>query len=107
MDDDNRLKGSRILENLFTAGDIFCFLKFIIEPASTTGLGHDFGCLSTFGLYCLDVTGIVGSVSIIAVAGRVLGTTNVLARFVENTDITTAPLIPATRVDNSAATKAF
>ena len=95
------------MENLFTAGDIFCFLKLIAEPASITGLGHDWRRSSILGTYCLDVTGMVGLVSIIAVAGRVLGATNVPARFVEKTDITTAPLIPATRVDNSAATKAF
>ena len=101
------MKGSKIFDNLITAGDIFCFLNLIADPAFITGLGHDWGRSSTLCSDRLDKAGIAGSLTNIAIAGKVLGTTKVSGRLEENTDITTAPLSPATRVDNSVATKAF
>ena len=101
------MKGSKIYDNLFTAGDIFCFFRLIVDPTFITGLEHDLGRFSTLCFDRLNEAGSSGSLTNIAVAGKVRGTTKVSGRLEENTNITTAPLIPATRVDNSAATKAF
>ena len=101
------MKGSKIFDNLFTAGDIFCFLRLIVDPTFITGLGHDWGRFSTLCADRFNKEGNSDSLTNIAVAGKVRGATKVSGRLDENTDITTAPLIPATRVDNSAATKAF
>ena len=51
--------------------------------------------------------GIIGSVKRTAVAGTVLGSTNVPISSDEKVDTITAPFTPATRDDTSAATAAF
>ena len=69
-----------------------------------TGLGH---AVCKFGATCSDclesfVLG--GCAMITAVAGTVLGKTNVPMRSEAKTETTTAPLIPATSKDTSLAT---
>ena len=80
-------------------------MAFSIAPTSITGLGH---AVCKFEAACsdrLESLAVGGSVMITAVAGTVLGKTNVPMRSEAKTETTTAPLIPATSRDTSLATK--
>ena len=86
---------------MVTRGENFCIFAFSIAPTSITGLGH---AVCEFVADCLESLAVGGSARITAVAGTVLGKTNVPMRSEAKTETTTAPLIPATSKDTSLAT---
>ena len=99
--------GAVILDTLFKIGESLFVATFSFSPSGITGLGHDLGRCDVSYVDCLGIGVAVGSVISTAVAGTVLGIAKVPAIVVENTDRTTAPFIPATRDETSAAMAAF
>ena len=100
-------KGDVILENAFIKFETFFSAISNFAPKFITGLGHDWVGLEVWGVDCLDTRILLGSAKSIAVAGTVLAIAKEPPILDENTDTTTALLIPETIDDTSAATRGF
>ena len=99
--------GVRILENRLKTGVILFSATFIFLPRGINGLGQNC-CRCAAGVMRSDNdsrdTAIIGASAMsTAVAGIERGITNVPSTVEENTDKATAPSIPATSDETSAA----